>query len=164
MRYRFRKLLNHYAGATLIDVLHSPFVFGLYNNCFKTNSNLKLQAFTPTSTGYFNQRCEAIIAKLKLHFPEHYFTTAIHSLSTDKPFIFLAEGEIPLETIRQKLNSAHNDSMVIVKRMYTNPKSAENWKQLKATQKVTASIDLFFMGLLFVRKEQRKQEFRLRLF
>ncbi len=164
MLYRFRKLLNHYAGATLIDVLHSPFVFGLYNNCFKTNSNLKLPHFSPTARGYYNKRCEAITAKLKLHFPEHYFTTDIHRLPTDKPFIFCVEGKITVETIQQKLNSAHNDSMVLVKNMYASTESAETWQQLKATPNVTASIDLFFMGLVFVRKEQRKQEFRLRLF
>ncbi len=162
MRYRFRKFLNHYASATLIDVLHSPFVFGLYNNCFKTNSLVKLTGFTPTSKGYFNQRSETIIEKLKIHFPNHQFSTDILHLPIDKPFILLVDGNI--ETIPQKLTIAHNDSMVIVKNMYANPKATENWQHLKAIPNVTASIDLFFIGLLFVRKEQRKQEFRLRLF
>jgi hypothetical protein len=162
--YTTRKFLHHYASATLIDVLHSPFVFGLYNNCFKTKSNLKLPGFNPASKGYFNQRCETIVAKLKLHFPRHYFTADINSLTTDKPFIFLIENETSLETIQQKLAVAHNDSMVIVKNMYTNSMLTENWQQLKATQNVTAAIDLFFIGMLFVRKEQLKQEFRLRLF
>jgi hypothetical protein len=162
--YTTRKFLHHYASATLIDVLHSPFVFGLYNNCFKTKSNIKLTGFTPASKGYFNLRCETVVAKLKLYFPGHYFTTDINSLPTDKPFIFLIEDETSLETIQQKLTVAHNDSIVIVKNMYTNLKHTENWQQLKATQNVTASINLFFIGMLFVRKEQLKQEFRLRLF
>jgi hypothetical protein len=48
--------------------------------------------------------------------------------------------------------------------MYANPGATTNWEQLKAIPNITVSIDLFFMGILFVRKEQLKQEFRLRMF
>ena len=64
-------------------------------------------------------------------------------------FIFYVEDEVALEVIQQKLNSAHNDSLMIVKNMYASAKQTENWQQLKTTQYVTTSIDLFFMGFLF---------------
>jgi hypothetical protein len=161
--YTIRKLFIHYACATLIDVLHSPFVFELYNDCIKTKSNIKLPNYSPTANDYFNKRCDSIIAKLKLKFATHYFTSVSNDLSTENPFIFYVENEVTIEVIQQKLNSAHNDSLVIVRNIYASAKQTENWQQLKTTQNVTTSIDLFFMGLLFVRKEQRRQAFRLRL-
>jgi hypothetical protein len=162
--YTVRKIIIHYACATLIDVLHSPFVFELYNDCIKTKSNIKLPNYSLTADDYFNKRCDSIIAKLKLKFAAHYFTTISTDLSSEIPFIFYVEDKVALEVIQQKLNSAHNDSLMIVKNMYASAKQTENWQQLKTTQNVTTSIDLFFMGFLFVRKEQRRQEFRLRLF
>jgi hypothetical protein len=162
--YTFRKLLNHYASATLIDVLHSPFVFGLYNHCFKKNSILSIANYKPSSNGYFNQQCESIIQKLQLYFPNHSFTKELDTLPLESPFIWLISEPISLEKVDQILSDAHNDSMVIVRNMYSSSHNTQSWEQLKSMPQVTASIDLFFMGLLFARKEQRKQDFKLRLF
>jgi hypothetical protein len=162
--YTFRKLLNHYASATLIDVLHSPFIFGLYNHCFKKNSILSIANYKPSSNGYFNQRCENIIEKLQLHFPNHSFIKELDTLPLESPFILLINETISLIKVEQILSDAHNDSMLIVRNIYSNSNNTQRWEQLKSLPQVTASIDLFFMGLLFVREEQRKQVFKLRLF
>lgn len=41
MKFHYLKhFIKHYFTATLIDVLHSPFVFGLYQNCIKQQKDL----------------------------------------------------------------------------------------------------------------------------
>jgi hypothetical protein len=162
--FTFRKFLNHYASATLIDVLHSPFVFGLYNQCFKKNSVLTPEYFTPPSKGYFQQRSDSIIENLKAFFPAHKLTNQPSDLSKDFPVILFLEKGISYEEIEQNIVTAHNDSFVVVRNMYSNPVDAILWEHLKKLEQVTATIDLFYIGLLFVRKEQRKQYFKLRLF
>jgi hypothetical protein len=37
------------------------------------------------------------------------------------------------------------------------------WEQIKADPQVKVSIDLFFVGLVFFRKEQVKENFKLRI-
>lgn len=164
MVYFFRKLIAHYASATLIDVLHSPFVFSLYNQCFKKNSIIRLTSPLPPSSGYYDKRVKSIIEKMKVYFAGHHFTTDIDSLPAGKPFMLLADDLITADKLAPKLQEAHNDSVVIVQNMYANEAATQQWEDLKKRSTVTASIDLFFMGMVFVRKEQRKQTFRLRLF
>jgi hypothetical protein len=38
----------------------------------------------------------------------------------------------------------------------------EAWEEIKSHPKVTVTIDLFFLGLVFFRKEQVKENFCLR--
>jgi len=37
------------------------------------------------------------------------------------------------------------------------------WKALKYHKKVTVSVDCFYFGFLFIRKEQAKQHFKIRV-
>jgi hypothetical protein len=46
--------------------------------------------------------------------------------------------------------------------IYWNKDMEKAWQEIKNNQKVTVSIDLFYFGLIFFRKEQEKQHFILR--
>ncbi len=157
MLFTFKKLLNHYASATLIDVLHSPFVFELYNSCFKRRSNIK----TPYAQ---SGHVEEIIAKLCIRFPQHAVITVPNQAQPGQPFLLIPETNIPLTELDVLLSQAHNDSFLVIKHPHASEQQFEYWEQLKQRAAVTAVIDLFFVGLVFVRTEQRKQVFKLRLF
>lgn len=49
----------------------------------------------------------------------------------------------------------HENSVIIFLNPYKSIKNKKTWEKIKAHKTVKLSIDLFFMGLLFFRKEQR---------
>lgn len=61
------------------------------------------------------------------------------------------------------LNHIHNNSVIIFDDIYWSKEMTEAWKTIKTHKKVTVSIDLFFWGMVFFRKEQQKQHFNIRV-
>lgn len=63
----------------------------------------------------------------------------------------------------QALPSLHDSSIVIFDDIHWSAEMEKAWRQIIADQRVTLSIDLFFIGLVFFRKEFRvKQHFTIR--
>jgi predicted O-methyltransferase YrrM len=60
------------------------------------------------------------------------------------------------------LAKSHNQSVFIFDDIYWSSEMTEAWQQIKRHPQVTLTIDLFYVGLVFFRKEQPKQHFRLR--
>lgn len=57
----------------------------------------------------------------------------------------------------------HNDSILIFDDIYWSPGMTRAWEEIKQDAEVSVSVDLFFLGLVYFRKEQAKQHFRLRV-
>jgi len=57
----------------------------------------------------------------------------------------------------------HNDSMILVANIYASKNNIAIWEALKQNDAVTVSIDLFHCGVLFFRKEQVKEHFKIRI-
>jgi predicted O-methyltransferase YrrM len=60
------------------------------------------------------------------------------------------------------LAKSHNRSVFVFDDIYWSAEMAEAWRQIKAHPEVMLTIDLFYVGLVFFRKEQPKQHFKLR--
>lgn len=60
------------------------------------------------------------------------------------------------------LAKSHPQSVFVFDDIYWSSEMAEAWKQIKAHPQVMLTIDLFYVGLVFFRKEQPKQHFKLR--
>jgi predicted O-methyltransferase YrrM len=58
---------------------------------------------------------------------------------------------------------ATNDSLFIFDDIYWSPAMTEAWQEIMNHSKVTVSIDTFYWGFIFFRKEQEKQHFVIRL-
>jgi predicted O-methyltransferase YrrM len=69
--------------------------------------------------------------------------------------------EPTLSYFRQCLPKAHNNSIFIFDDIYWSKGMTEAWKEIKEHPKVTVTIDIFQMGIVFFRKEQVKQHFVL---
>lgn len=61
------------------------------------------------------------------------------------------------------LNTAHNNSVFIFDDIYWSKEMTEAWKTIIQHPKVTVSIDTFFWGFVFFRKEQLKEHFIIRV-
>lgn len=60
------------------------------------------------------------------------------------------------------LTSKHNDSIFIFDDIHWSKGMTEVWEQIKMHPEVTVTIDLFKWGIVFFRKEQRKEHFTIR--
>lgn len=64
------------------------------------------------------------------------------------------------ELLKQK---SHNETCIIFDDIYWSKGMNAAWQKIIRDNDVTVSIDLFHVGLIFFRKEQRKEDFKLRL-
>jgi predicted O-methyltransferase YrrM len=62
----------------------------------------------------------------------------------------------------QCLPYAHNNSLFIFDDIHWSDEMTQAWKHIKAHPQVTLTVDLFWIGLVFFRKEQVKEDFTLR--
>ncbi len=70
--------------------------------------------------------------------------------------------EPTLRYFEQCLQLAHNDSVFVFDDIHWSDEMEEAWEIIKQHKRVTLTIDLFFLGLVFFRKEQVKEHFILK--
>ena len=61
------------------------------------------------------------------------------------------------------LPKTHNDSIFIFDDINWSKGMQEAWNKIKAHPQVSVSIDTFFWGMVFFRKEQVKEHFKIRV-
>lgn len=73
------------------------------------------------------------------------------------------QKEATLQYFKLMLSTVHNDSVFIFDDIHWSKEMEEAWAEIKNHEKVTVTIDTFFWGLVFFRKEQAKEHFTIRL-
>lgn len=73
------------------------------------------------------------------------------------------QKEPTIDYFERCLNYCHNDSIFIFDDIYWSVGMAEAWNYIKEHPKVTVSLDTYYWGIVFFRKEQPKQHFTIRL-
>ncbi len=62
---------------------------------------------------------------------------------------------------KQCLLKANENSVFVIDDIYWSPEMKEAWEEIKNHNSVTVTIDLFFLGIVFFKKEQVKQHFTI---
>jgi len=95
------------------------------------------------------------------------FESFLDVLSNEKFDLVFVDGnhnkQSTLHYFETLLTSATNSSVFIFDDIYWSEQMTEAWKEIISNPAVTVSIDTFQWGLVFFRKEQRKQHFTIRL-
>ncbi|WP_223549330.1 class I SAM-dependent methyltransferase [Aestuariivivens sp. NBU2969] len=73
------------------------------------------------------------------------------------------QKEATLHYFESLLKTIHNDSVFIFDDIYWSNGMTEAWKTIKQHPKVTVTIDTFYWGFVFFRKEQAKEHFTIRV-
>ena len=73
------------------------------------------------------------------------------------------EPQTSLKYFEQLLPYAHNESVFIIEDIHSSPKAQVSWETLRNHPEVRVSIDTFKWGLIFLRKEQVKEHFVIRV-
>ena len=167
MFYRFFNYLSFIFSATNQHGIHSPFIYDFVTKCLYKKYKIK----GPKITGilfkcilYFKANNISIFPKdIQL---ESRVMNVFPKIEFNKhPFdIIYLEYPYPefLNPVIQD-NKYHNDSIVFVKNIHKNKEGTMNWELFKNSEEVTVSVDMYYCGVLFFRKEQVKEHFKIRI-
>lgn len=70
--------------------------------------------------------------------------------------------EPTLRYFEQLLPKCHTGTLLIFDDIYWSKEMSEAWEEIKAHPRVTVSVDLFYLGLVFLREEQAEEHFVIR--
>ncbi|WP_163625814.1 hypothetical protein [Muricauda sp. TY007] len=166
MWFRFISYLNFLAKSTNQHGVHSPFVFQYVTQCLyskkKLHKNKSINVLLKT-IDYFGFQNVSIENKtevkelVKQNFPHIQFN--------ENPVDLLYVDEMDT-LLFQKICSEgklHNDSLILICSMYKNKESLDQWKHLIALPEITVSIDMYYCGIISIRREQAKEHFTIRI-
>ncbi|GAA3621108.1 O-methyltransferase [Flavivirga jejuensis] len=120
--------------------------------------------------------CPNISEFSKVNFKKHHlnnidvqignFNNIINQLAPNNYDLIFFDGnhqkEATLEYFETLLQTTNNDSVFIFDDIYWSKGMTEAWEVIKQHPKVTVTIDTFFWGFVFFRKEQMKEHFIIR--
>lgn len=163
--YRLKAHINHLLTATNQHGVHSPFVYSFVTRCLYAKPKfegsktmgvlLKSIAFFKIKTLDLITKNKAIERKIGKEFDLR--------IGQQKCYDLIYVDEASKVKLKAQKNSIHNDSILLIDNIHTTKDTTELWNSLKQNTTVTVSIDLFYCGLLFFRKEQAKEHFKIRI-
>lgn len=143
--------------------VHSPFIYNYVTICLygktvcKTNKSLNVVLNT---LKYFKQEKLGVISEIGAlkELKGLQFSPCIERVNyfdnpADKRLIELLTSEVAIK----------NDCILIVDNLYKNQHCMSVWSRIKNNQKVTVTVDMYYCGAVFFRKEQAKEHFKIRI-
>ena len=143
--------------------VHSPFVYdfitkGLYK---KEVSYIDLNEFNFDTN--HSKKEEKVLKKIINYFEKASIITNLEtrSITLDEKHNLLYFNKLDKNKVK-KLSEFYANSFIVLKNIHQNKSSEENWNSIIKLQEATVTIDLFYFGLIFFRKEQVKEHFIIR--
>tara|TARA_R110002050_G_scaffold267266_1_gene408845 strand:+ start:23169 stop:23654 length:486 start_codon:yes stop_codon:yes gene_type:complete len=149
-------------SATNQHGVHSPFIYAFVTKCLyakKKYSTLKSVNVLLKMIDYFqiseiNISKEEVAKEIQTKFPN----IKINNTSTYLWYIANLKDEALKKLIIA--NEFHNDSIVFIDGIYKNKNA---WQELIQLEKIKVSVNLYDCGILFFRREQVKEHFKIRI-
>lgn len=95
------------------------------------------------------------------------FTTIIPSLKEDKYDLIFFDGHhnkaATIQYFESLLSKTHNKTVFVFDDIYWSKGMTEAWEHIKVHNEVTVTIDCFYLGFVFFRKEQAREHFKIRV-
>ena len=166
MLYTATSYLAFLANATNAHGVHSPFVFNYLTKCLYKKSKKtgdKIADLILRTLAYFeftNLHIEGNVRLQELLESEND-TIKSGKFPVDLLYfesVMLLDPEFTFSNV-----TLHNDSVIVIANIHKHRSLYKTWEKCITHPMITVSIDLFCCGLLFVRKEQVKQHFYIRL-
>jgi len=162
--YSFISHIKFLFSATNQHGVHSPFVYsyltkGLYTK--EKLATLKSVDILLKSIRYFN------IKNLKIDSENNIYQNNIKEKFPNLKIIAPEFDAVYLEkcsdwntTIIEK--EIKNTTWVLINNIHNNKEENYFWEKIKKQKGVKVSVDLFYCGIIFFRKEQEKEHFKIR--
>lgn len=147
--------------------VHSPFVYKFVTRCLYTKSNykgsrcirvlLKSIAYFKAQNVSIPPHFKQLREQVKNSFPNLDLTPQTADI------IYMDSPSMNLFLSILKKEGYHNDTMVLINNIHQNKANTREWVTIKDHMAITVSVDLFYCGALFFRKEQAKEHFKIRI-
>lgn len=164
MIFRILAYINYLIRSKNQHGIHSPFVFdfvtkGLYQRQ-KNQRNLNLNS----SDLAFSKAEEKLLKKILNYFQiEDEFNRIINSTKTlGDNYKILYYNNLKNFNI-DYLKPYSSVEILIIRRIHQSKESEEKWQEIINFKSARVTMDLFYFGLVFFRKEQRKEHFIIRV-
>lgn len=125
---------------------------------------------SPAVANYAKERLEenAIenVILIKGTFKDYFASKLNHQPTGKYDLIFIDghhDGNATLEYFEQLLPYCNEETVIIVDDIHWSSDMTQAWKKLIVNPQVTASVNTFQWGILFLRKQQRQQSFYVKL-
>ncbi len=157
--------LKHLLTATNQHGVHSPFVFNLVTKCLYPkvqHSGTKVQKILLKTISFFSVKEVKIDSNspdMRHLIMKEFDLEAIENAPFDLIYVRIPKDDL----LSSHLHEIHNNSLLFVDNIHTTKIHSTIWHGLTTDKRVTVSIDLFYCGLLFFRKEQVKEHFKIRI-
>lgn len=141
----FFDLVWHFLSSNSRHGTHSPFVYKLATDVIYHKGEVSNQGRSE----------EVLKLKVALFLKSEMITIQASDF-------VIKDLDISKFTVDEILHVINKDKVVILTGVYKDKQSKNKWSALKADQNVVVTIDLFHFAVLIVRKEQPKENFKLR--
>lgn len=166
--FRIADYLKFKLQATNQHGIHSPFVFNYLTRCLyagKRQHPYKTFDVLLKSISYFGTERLGLVpddpdlkAMIQAAFPH----IRCHERPADLLYLHAPDPELLLAA--SGINPAiHNHTLCIVDQIHSSREALRNWERVKALEEVRVTIDGYHCGMVFFRKEQAKEHFKIRI-
>ena len=162
------RMIKHYQPATILELGTSLGVTTCYLSLAKPDARLITMEGSKAIADVAKQNFKAIELKhvelIEGNF-DHTLTPVVRGLSSvDFSFVDGNHRKDPTERyFKELLAKTNNDSVLVFDDIHWSSEMEAAWETIKKDATVTCSIDLFFIGIVFFRKEFKEQQhFRVR--
>jgi len=161
------RMVKHYQPATILELGTSLGITTSYLSLAKPDRKLITMEGSKAITDVAKQNFKSIELNVELiegNF-DHILASVVRGLSSvDFSFIDGNHRQEPTERyFKEILAKTNNDSVLVFDDIHWSREMEAAWETIKNDSAVTCSIDLFFIGIVFFRKEfKEKQHFTVR--
>ena len=162
--FPYYKYLKYYLSAKNKHSIHSPFVYRLLTKAITPKNKTLLKTsrhyieLKERLIEYLNPKSILEIGSCLFSEQKKTYYSNFHEVK-EKNIDFIYLNDTSEKKIVTALKYMHNDSVMVLNNIY---KTKENWQKLKDHSQVRVSINLFQLGIIFMREEQEKQHFTIR--
>ncbi len=185
MLYRFTSYFAFLLQSTNQHGVHSPFVFHLVTRCLYNKTTYPEYAFiTPHRltlkqhqllfrlSRYFNVKSVLLFNTLAnkelsntlyLAQPNAIIRNNITNTNAADLIVVTQTNLFPIKQLDPILKACHNDTLIVFNNIYESKNTYAVWKAIQEHPKVRVTLNTYRFGFVFVRHEQVKQHFSIRV-
>ncbi|MCC9042898.1 hypothetical protein LNQ81_09450 [Myroides sp. M-43] len=144
--------------------VHSPFIFnlltkGLYPKDRKWRGQAKKDAFISRLETYYVPKSIGGVGR-DTSLVSNVVDLSVIVDTVDMILVSKCDQEVNVTMLFSKM---HNDSVLVVDRRSGNEEAELLWAEIIKEERFTVTIDFYYFGVAYVRSEQLKQHFVLRM-
>ncbi len=185
MDFKIQQYLNFLFNSSNQHGVHSPFVYNLVTKCFYDKKGRT--SYSTIKTLCKKNGLKYKIGRLLNRIPEYFDYKDALIIDNDDVSTILSKGNSiavdntiqsgkiydilylsvdQLENLVQDdslFSLMHNNSVLLLNLLGVSKKDVLIWEEVKNHPKITVTIDTFYLGFIFIRKEQAKEHFVIRV-